>query len=240
MNPKVSIIIATFNSEKTLKRAMDSVLNQNFQDWECVVVDGASKDGTIDIVKEFVAKDLRFRYISEPDHGIYDAFNKGWKLATGEWIMYLGSDDEYTKDGIKVLMENCDGADVVYGDTYLREGNSGTMRLQQSSLVKMGGFCCHQSLVMKRSLISKVNGFDEKYKILADKDIVCKVLKVGCRIRQVHSPIAVFNLDGISSTSLQRYIESYQINRKYMPRIQCAFDFISNISKCLVKRLIKK
>lgn len=116
----ISIIIATYNSGKTLRRALDSVLNQSYQDWECIVVDGASKDNTIDIVKEFVNKDSRFRYISEPDHGIYDAFNKGWKMANGEWMMYLGSDDEYTKDGIKALMENSDGADVVYGDTYIR------------------------------------------------------------------------------------------------------------------------
>ena len=117
----VSIIIATYNSEKTLRRALDSVLNQSYQDWECIVVDGASKDNTIGIVKEYVSKDARFRYISEPDHGIYDAFNKGWKMAKGEWVMYLGSDDEYTKDGIKVLMENSDGADVVYGNVILRD-----------------------------------------------------------------------------------------------------------------------
>ncbi len=71
------------------KRALDSVLNQSYQDWECIVVDGASKDNTIGIVKEYVSKDARFRYISEPDHGIYDAFNKGWKMAKGQWVMYL-------------------------------------------------------------------------------------------------------------------------------------------------------
>ena len=77
----VSIIVATYNSDKTLRQALDSVLNQSYQDWECIVVDGASKDSTIDIVKEYVSKDSRFRYISEPDNGIYDAFNKGWKMA---------------------------------------------------------------------------------------------------------------------------------------------------------------
>ena len=152
----VSIIIATYNSEKTLKRALDSVLNQSFQDWECIVVDGASIDNTIEIVKEYVKKDSRFRYISEPDHGIYDAFNKGWKMAKGEWVMYLGSDDEYTKEGIKALMNNSDGADVVYGDTYFREFNNDKIRFQQSSPVKMGGFCCHQSLAMKREIIRKI------------------------------------------------------------------------------------
>lgn len=102
----VSIIIATYNSEKTLRRALDSVLNQSYQDWECIVVDGASKDNTIGIVKEYVKKDSRFRYISEPDHGIYDAFNKGWKMAKGEWVMYLGSDDRLTTNGFSEVFKD--------------------------------------------------------------------------------------------------------------------------------------
>ncbi|HBV84011.1 MAG TPA: glycosyltransferase, partial [Lachnospiraceae bacterium] len=73
---------------------MSSVLNQSFQGWECIIVDGASKDNTIEIMEEYCEKDARFRYVSEPDNGIYDAFNKGWRLAKGQWIQYLGSDDK--------------------------------------------------------------------------------------------------------------------------------------------------
>lgn len=79
MSANVSIVIATYNSKKTLRRALDSVKNQSYQDWECVIVDGASKDGTVEIIKEYKNKDFRFRYISEPDNGIYDAFNKDGK-----------------------------------------------------------------------------------------------------------------------------------------------------------------
>lgn len=75
----ISIIIATFNAAKTLRKALDSVLNQTYKDWECIIVDGASKDNTISIVKEYVQKDTRFRYISEPDKGIFDAYNKDGK-----------------------------------------------------------------------------------------------------------------------------------------------------------------
>ena len=83
MLPKITIVIATYNSEKTLAVAMESVLNQTFQDWECLVVDGASTDSTVSIVEEFIRVDKRFRLISEPDKGIYDAFNKGWRNAMG-------------------------------------------------------------------------------------------------------------------------------------------------------------
>lgn len=236
----VSIIIATYNSEKTLRRALDSVLNQSYQDWECIVVDGASKDNTIGIVKEYVKKDSRFRYISEPDHGIYDAFNKGWKMAKGEWVMYLGSDDEYTKDGIKALMENSDGADVVYGDTYFRSPDGKGLRMQHSSKVKQGGFCCHQSLMMKRNLINLLGGFDEHYKILADKDLVCKAISSQAKITKVDTPISIFSLDGVSSTSPKRLFESYQVNKKYLSSFRSSCDFLFNLSKFYMKKFLVK
>lgn len=83
----VSIIIATYNSERTIKRALESVMNQTYQNWECLVIDGNSKDKTIEIVNNFVKFDSRFRYISESDNGIYDAFNKGWQKASGFIIL---------------------------------------------------------------------------------------------------------------------------------------------------------
>ena len=81
-NPKLSIIIATFNAAKTLSVALDSVLKQSFQDWECIIVDGASKDETVAIIKEYEPRfEGRMRWVSEPDKGIYDAMNKGLQMA---------------------------------------------------------------------------------------------------------------------------------------------------------------
>lgn len=230
----VSIIIATYNSEKTLRRAMNSVLNQDYQDWECIVVDGASKDGTIGIVKEFVAKDPRFRYISEPDKGIYDAFNKGWKMAKGEWIMYLGSDDEYTKDGIKALMENSAGADVVYGDVILRYLN-GRVKVQKASKVDFYGtsaFCCHQAVVMKTDVVKKMQGFDEAYKLLADWELLRRCGQTGHVYKYVDSSIAYFSVGGASSNNYFSTFEAYKIYRKSNNL------FLSDIT--LLCRLIRK
>lgn len=231
MNPKVSIIIATFNSEKTLKRTMDSVLNQNFQEWECIVVDGASKDGTIDIIKEFMAKDSRFRYISEPDHGIYDAFNKGWKMAKGEWIMYLGSDDEYTKDGIKALMENCEGADVVYGDVILKFEN-GTTKKQKGKKTNFwgtSGFCCHQAVAMQKNVIEKLGGFDEKYRILADWNAIRLAGQLGYIFKYVSIPIAYFFVGGASSSNYKVLLEGYSIYRKTNNLVRSVFKLLAEI-----------
>ncbi|MEO3536365.1 glycosyltransferase, partial [Phocaeicola vulgatus] len=114
-NPKVSIIIAAYNAGPTIEKALCSVEKQSFQDWECLIIDGMSQDDTIQKVKYFADKDNRFRVFSEPDKGVFDAFNKGWQKAQGEWIYYLGSDDELLPDGIKSLMEYADGVDLVYG-----------------------------------------------------------------------------------------------------------------------------
>lgn len=212
----VSIIIATYNSEKTLRRAMDSVLAQSYQDWECIVVDGASKDGTLAIVKEFVAKDTRFRYISEPDHGIYDAFNKGWRMAKGEWIMYLGSDDEYTKDGIRALMEKSDGVDVVYGDVYLRYIN-GKTKVQKGKTPNFTGtsaFCGHQAVAMKKSVIIDMDGFDMRFKLLADWDLIRRSGQKGYKYKYVGFPIAYFSVGGASSNNYAATIEAFSVYRK--------------------------
>ena len=80
---------------------------------------------------------------------------------------------------------------------------------------------------MKREIIRKNGGFDEKYKILADKDLICKTIKNGkANRKQIHLAISIFSLDGISSTNFQRYIESFKINRKYLPFMTCVFDFV--------------
>lgn len=232
----VSIIIATYNSEKTLRRAMDSVLAQEYQDWECIVVDGASKDGTLAIVKEFAAKDLRFRYISEPDHGIYDAFNKGWRMAKGEWVMYLGSDDEYTKDGIKALVENSDGADVVYGDVYLKYSNGKTRYRQASSpeslTEKKSMPCCHQSLAMKRTVIEKLNGFDESFRILADKELVLRTFVSKYKFAYTNTPVSVFTIGGISQDNYQCDFENFRIYSCYTKKYK--------LYGYLVRQLLRK
>ena len=103
MKVEVTIIIAAYNAETTIERALKSVKSQNFENWECLIIDGASKDKTIEIVQTIIKSDSRFQLFSEPDKGVYDAFNKGWRLAHGDWIYYLGCDDELLPNGISAL-----------------------------------------------------------------------------------------------------------------------------------------
>ena len=237
----ISIVIATYNSELTLRRAMQSILNLTYQDWECIVVDGASKDGTLDIVKEFVDRDARFRYISEPDHGIYDAFNKGWKMAKGEWVMYLGSDDEYTPDGIQVLVDNSQDADIVFGDTWIRNLKSGKEQLQSARVTRYGIACCHQSLMMKRNLMESLGGFDEHYRVFADADLMYRAERKKCAIVQVHIPISVFSVGGVSqSFSWKNRWESFCITCKYCSLGHSLYCLIVVSGKLLLIDILRK
>ena len=210
----VTIVIATYNSEKTLRQALSSVENQTFQNWECIVVDGASTDGTIEIVREFVSIDSRFRFISEPDDGVYDAFNKGWRLAKGEWIHYLGDDDVLTKDGIKELIKHAvPSIDVLNGHCYVKKID-GTIKPCYSH----GMWGCHQGKLMRRSIIEKYGGFDTTYKILADADLMNRLADDAVAVKVVDTFVATFSMGGISQKLRGiniRFRERYKINKRY-------------------------
>ena len=231
ISPTLSIIIATFNSGKILRRALDSVLNQSYQNWECVIVDGASKDNTLEIVKEYEERDSRFRHISEPDHGIYEAFNKGWKLAKGEWVHYLGSDDKLTEDGFSQLFKQDLNAEAIGGGVYLvREGE----RPKPQYTHGFGG--CHQGFIMKKSLIEKLGGFNERYKILADADLMTRATASKVPVKDYRILIAYFTIGGVSQTLSNLYSRSkerYSILREThytdTPLLNCCLWYIRSI-----------
>lgn len=217
-NPKVSIIIAAYNAGITIEKALYSIERQSFHDWECLIIDGMSKDDTEKKVKYFVDKDKRFRLFSEPDKGVYDAFNKGWQKAHGEWIYYLGSDDELLQDGIKSLMEHADDVDLVYGGIKMKYRSGRTKDKEPSFWEKEMPFslpASHQAIIMRRDAIERLGGYDLKYKILADYDLINHAFYVGMKANRCSDIIAVFSLRGISTDNIASMSERYQILVKY-------------------------
>ena len=216
-NIQVTIIIATYYSEKTLQKTLYSVSNLSFKDWECIIIDGASKDKTLDIVNEFEKKDTRFKHISEQDKGIYDAYNKGWKLANGEWVLYLGSDDTLTPNGISTLVLNSYGTDIIYGNVILKYRN-GKEKLQvaheKCDFYGSEAFCCHQGVLMKRHIFKCMNGFDLRYPILADWDLMRRAGQAGFKFNYVNCAVAVFSVGGVSSDNYKVPLEAYKIYKK--------------------------
>lgn len=206
----ISILIATYNSANVLRIALDSVLQQTYPYWECIIVDGASNDDTIQILETYRRRDHRFRYISEKDHGIYDAYNKGWQIAQGEWIYYLGSDDRLTKNGLADLMAvPHDGVDVISGNCYI-EMIDGTIK----SSISTSWIGCHQCKLVRRSAMQRFSGFDQQYPILADLDLMIRMQKANVKLAYVDTYIAYFAMTG-SSQALQgllaRHRERYRL-----------------------------
>lgn len=218
----VSVIICTYNSGKITKNAIESVLNNNYKNIECIVVDGASTDGTVDIIKQY-EDHSNFRYISEPDTGIYNAMNKGWEMAEGEWIHYLGADDELLPDGICQLFRSSknNNADIIYGNILYRKEDGNTVLHYHHSHKQLPWktFACHQGLIMKKSVIERLNGFDENLRIIADKDLIIRsyFLTPSCIYYPTNATVAIFSGGGTSSMLWKSLKEDIYIYNKVKP-----------------------
>lgn len=223
---KVSIITSCFNRVSTIEGAIKSVLKQDYPEIEYIIVDGASKDGTLDVIKKynelthnnhFVKTNSRFsfRYISEPDHGMYEGINKGLRMATGDVIGLVHSDDFlYSEHTIRDLVNEFKrtGADFVYGDglyvnslntqKVIRNWIGGAYRLWK---VKHGWLPLHPTCYIKRSVMEKRGFYNETYKIAADSDLLFRYLLVGdLSVAYLHEYIVRMRMGGLSTDNAKR------------------------------------
>ncbi|HCC00235.1 MAG TPA: glycosyltransferase [Ruminococcaceae bacterium] len=223
---KVSIITSCFNRVSTIEGAIKSVLKQDYPEIEYIIVDGASKDGTLDVIKKynelthnshFVKTNPRFsfRYISEPDHGMYEGINKGLRMATGNVIGLVHSDDFlYSEHTIRDLVDEFKrtGADFVYGDglyvnslntqKIIRNWIGGDYRLWK---VKHGWLPLHPTCYIKRSVMEKRGFYNETYKIAADSDLLFRYLLVGdLSVAYLHEYIVRMRMGGLSTDNAKR------------------------------------
>lgn len=205
--PKVSIVTIVYNGEKEIERTIESVLDQTYKNVEYIIVDGASKDGTMDVVRKYEAKISRV--ISEPDSGIYNAMNKGLKAATGDYIYFANSGDEIASPNVLEIVVDAICAedkwpDIVYGGYQeLRNGIRSEMIPSRShKWAWYGMFASHQSTFCKLETIRNHDiRFDESYKIAADYKFLITMVKYGTHFVQLPISISLFDLSGISNTN---------------------------------------
>ncbi len=210
---KVSIITSCFNREATIRGAIESVLAQDYPDIEYIVVDGASKDNTLAVVNEY--KDKIVKIVSEPDHGMYEAINKGIRLATGDVIGLLHSDDFlYDNHVISDIAAqfNQTGADFLYGDglfvnaentdKVVRKWIGGSYRLWK---VRHGWLPLHPTCYIKRSIFEHLGGYNETYKIAADSDLLFRYLASGLlSVTYLKEYIIRMRMGGLSTDNAKR------------------------------------
>ena len=183
-----SIITATFNSAKTLKDTIQSVLRQTNKDFEYLIIDGGSTDETIDIVKSYESEfSGRLKWVSEKDQGIYDAMNKGIKMASGDVVGILNSDDYFTSDDILQTVDNAFKSheiDAIYGDIhFIRDGNPQkcvryySSRMFRPFWLRFGFMPAHPSFYCKREVFEKAGLYSLDYKIGADYEMMVRLFK---------------------------------------------------------------
>lgn len=212
---KISIITATFNRVDTVAEALASVAGQTWPQVEHIVIDGASTDGTLQVIE--AQRDRLAVLVSEPDGGIYDALNKGYARSSGDVIGLMHSDDFYADERVleRVALAFADSAvDGVYGDLdyvaradparIIRRWRSGTY---QRSRLAHGWMPPHPTLFLRRSVIEQWGGFDTSFRIAADYDAMLRYLARGnIRLAYIPEVLVKMRVGGESNRSLSRIL----------------------------------
>jgi glycosyltransferase involved in cell wall biosynthesis len=251
--PFFSIVTASYNSEKTISDTITSVLNLDFKDFEYIIVDGNSSDGTLEIIKSFLpkfeAKGVPYKFISEKDKGIYDAWNKGIALSEGQWISFLGSDDMYIEDALINYSNEINKSDI--GTNYISsqveiiDEKHQFIRVigkpfewekvvRNMNIAQVGSF-------HKKELFEKVGNFSTAYKIVGDLDfyIRCKETIKPAFFNQI---TAKMQNGGVSNQIYKALKEALLVKLKYgyNPSLLSYFDFYFSLLKCYIKLILKK
>ena len=226
MGVNFSIVTVRYNAEKVVRKTIESVLRQEYAPYEYYIVDGASADQTLAIADEykdaFAQKGIKYKIISEKDTGIYNAMNKGIKLAKGDFVSFLNAGDWYELDALKNVNDlySEEFFELTYGGLHYINPN-GTVTNKMS---KMDSFPIssrhwnHPSMFLKREIYEKY-GFDEYFRAYADFNLYLKLRKDGTKIRVIDKVITNFVADGVSTDTnlrnvLSRSKEKYEAYRK--------------------------
>lgn len=227
---KISLITACYNSEKTIRTAIESVLSQRNVEVEYIVVDGGSKDGTVDIIKEYADKILNsqfpapafaFRWLSERDKGMYDAINKGIKMSTGDIVGILNADDLFESDDTLAHIADCFNSvdcvesqqiDAVYADIRFVKNDLKTTSRYYSArhwkpwMLQWGKMPPHPSVYIRRELFGKYGLYKLGYDIAADYELLIRYLRMAkLRTRYLNECVVRMRMGGKSTRGWQSF-----------------------------------
>lgn len=225
---KISIVTVCFNAAATIADTLESVARQTHLDLEHIVIDGSSTDGTQEVVRHHGRSNVVL--VSEPDEGIYDAMNKGLKLASGDWVGFLNADDVFaTPDVVADLAATIEStsADAVYGDLEFvdRIESQRVVRRWQSgpfvpAQLRWGWMPPHPTFYVQRMLVQRLGGFDTRFRVAADYDFMLRYLNTP-RMKVSYLPRVMVRMKtgGVSGDRsvqavLRRNVESYKVLRK--------------------------
>lgn len=221
--PLFSIITVCYNEENNIRKVIESILNQDYLDYEYLIIDGKSNDKTIDIICDYQEKfSGKMQWISEKDKGLYDAMNKGIQMANGKYIAFINADDVLESgilNKISYFLQE-DNPDILYGDSIniYKYQKLTTKKIKKANpnisvnSLRNGMGVVHQSIFTRTEYIKKMGGFDINFKIGADWDFLIRSVKSGARLKYIEEPVSTFQTDGVSARVHNK--ERHKIRKK--------------------------
>lgn len=231
---KISVITVTYNAEAYLEQTFESVFAQTYPYIEYVVIDGKSKDQTVEIIKKNESK-IHF-WLSEPDKGLYDAMNKAISHATGEYIIFMNAGDTfYEQTTLEKVFQKAENADIYYGEAMILEAETlkilglrseitpqKTPKILTWKSLRLGMVVCHQAFIAKKSIVPL---YDLQYKYSADVNWVIECLKKAHKIVNTETIIANFSLGGLTTQKRKTSLwERYEVLKKHYGLIPNIFN----------------
>lgn len=243
MQPKVSVITVNLNNHLGLKRTLNSVIQQNYGNFEYLVIDGDSSDGSKELIEEFTDK-INF-WLSEKDTGVYNAMNKGVLNATGDYLIFLNSGDHFSNaQALTNLISNSSNEDLVFGNLFVQEsGRVWTKRYAEKLNFRYFYFesLPHPATLISKKLFETQGLYDTSLKISADwKFFLLAVAKYNCTYKYVDQEISTFYLDGMSSNKANVKILEYERRSTLKKYFKLYFLFYSVYLKVLRKSIYNK
>jgi glycosyltransferase involved in cell wall biosynthesis len=229
MMPTLSVITVVYNNVADIGRTLLSVLNQTHPAIEYIVIDGCSTDGTLDIINTY--KNRIAKLVSEPDKGIYDAMNKGLAMATGDYVIFMNSGDEfYATDTVEKVFAAANDADIYYGETEMlnaRRESLGQRRHKAPAKFNWKGFkygmsISHQAIYIRRTLTEP---YDSAYQLSADIDWIIRAAKKAKRIVKFDGYVAKYLVGGMSKARHRQSLEErFAIMKKHYGLVPTVFN----------------
>ncbi len=237
---KISIITVNYNDAIGLDCTIRSVINQNSEDYEYIIIDGGSCDGSVDVIKKYVNK-IDY-WISESDHGIYHAMNKGVFHAHGEYCLFLNSGDSFCHEGVlnNIQMQNS-SEDIIVGKLIAKNSQT-ELFMPPTKDISMyylySGTLPHQAAFIKTELLRRIP-YDENLKIVSDwKFFLESIVFNNCSIRYIDEKVAFFDTTGVSTSNPKKmWTEKRKVlSEMFPPRVVIDYDHMK-ASECLTQEL---
>ena len=241
---KLSIITVAYNALTPLRETAENILAQTFTDYEYLVIDGGSSDGTADCLAELTSRfhdrNIPFHFVSEPDHGIYDAMNKGSKMAKGDWLLFLNAGDLFAApDVLEKIFEKDTNAGVIYGDTLcVYQGRQKLYPALPLDHLKQEMAFCHQSAFIRRDLMLQ-HPYDLSYRICADHHLFLRFYLESCPFDYRPMPIAIYEIAGVSDQNKLKSHREQQRMQKELGIRKLTPGTVFHELKFYIKYLIK-